>query len=178
MSLPWDIRWPRHTLKCLENKNTSWSYSCFSQKSISIDTAPSNISFHGEWPHWHPESISKGNASILETNICWAPMLQLPYKADFQKKIRPIYFFQQVGIQWLKSINAYLWFTLSLWFRNINWQIMNDYNTFWRLHYILKPVKIIVSEKWKKTAYLSKWAINLSLFKPEGKILIIISKLL
>lgn len=46
---------------------------------------------------------------------------------------------------------------------------MNDYNTFWRLHYILKPVKIIVSEKWKKTAYLSKWAINLSLFKPQGK---------
>ena len=46
---------------------------------------------------------------------------------------------------------------------------MNDYNTFWRLHCILKQVKIIISEKWKKTAYLSKWVINLSPLKPEEK---------
>lgn len=46
---------------------------------------------------------------------------------------------------------------------------MNNYNTFWRLNCIWKQVKIIISEKWKKTAYLSKWVINLSPFKPKKK---------
>ena len=29
--------------------------------------------------------VSEMNTSFLETNICWAPMLQLPGEADFQK---------------------------------------------------------------------------------------------
>lgn len=39
---------------------------------------------------------------------------------------------------------------------------MPEYNAFWKCLSVFKAVEIIVNEKWKKTALLRKWVINLS----------------
>lgn len=92
MTSSWDIRWRKHHTEVAGGHKCSmkWPWLYFSQNSISIDTALStNIPFHGERQHRHPESVSEANTSFLETNICWVPELQLPRKEIFKSKSAP-----------------------------------------------------------------------------------------
>lgn len=127
--------------------------------------------FPGERSHRHAESVSEVNTSILETNICWASA-PAAWESRFSEVNLPHSFLPGRGHSAIE-INVYLWLTLNPWFRNFNWQ--NEWLQYiWRSHCILKQVKIIVSEKWKKTVYLSESFIS----QTRDKSLVMITKLL